>query len=699
MGALIGCTWRGSTGPLQADYPQASPIAELIRCKEIVSVFHMRMKKTHLINRQIHLDFHTSEAIEGVGSRFDETSFIEALRIGCVGTINLFGVCHHGWAYYDSKLGYKHPHLETNLLERQMAACETAGVRVVVYNTVRWNARVARLHPEWTVREKDGSSCNPLPHPDSSLPLYHWNMLCVNSPYIEAFVLPSTEEIMAYLKPSGMWMDITHAQVCYCRFCMDKARSLGLDPESEADMKTLASISKKDYREKVAEVVWGADPKATLFHNDAQLRREYESDTFRSHNEIESLPTGEWGYDHFPCNAAYFTQVEDSEVIGMTGKFHTSWGEFGGFKHANALRWEIARISSYGCLSCIGHQLHPTGEVDLDSFRLIGASYSELKQKEAWLRDSETAAEVAILITSEMLTESETGACKMLLEAQIPFAMVDPEMNWGPFRLLILPDELWLNAELADSIKSFQSNGGKVLASGFSGLDQEKQKFMVDLGVTFEGESPWDVEYVEALDNRLLESGIRDPFLVYDSGTVVSASGGEAIARTWQPYFNRTAGRFCGHREAPYEKPSGSLSAVLSERSGYISQQIFKSYNKWGMRLYRELVVGLSRRLLPDPILNVGLPSAGRSTVRWQPKEKRHVVHLSYATPIQRGEVGVIEDVVPLYNVEVSLRLEKSPHRVRLVPEGIDLDIEYKNGYAHFAVPRLEISQLVEVSH
>jgi hypothetical protein len=30
------------------------------------------------------------------------------------------------------------------------------------------------------------------------------------------------------------------------------------------------------------------------------------------------------------------------EVIGMTGKFHTQWGAFGGFKHPNALRYESA---------------------------------------------------------------------------------------------------------------------------------------------------------------------------------------------------------------------------------------------------------------------------------------------------------------------------------------------------------------------
>ena len=28
--------------------------------------------------------------------------------------------------------------------------------------------------------------------------------------------------------------------------------------------------------------------------------------------------------------------------LGMTGRFHTTWGEFGGYKHPNALRYECA---------------------------------------------------------------------------------------------------------------------------------------------------------------------------------------------------------------------------------------------------------------------------------------------------------------------------------------------------------------------
>jgi hypothetical protein len=54
--------------------------------------------------RQVHLDFHTSEKIEGIGSRFSVENFENALKIGHVNSITLFAKCHHGWMYYPSKV-------------------------------------------------------------------------------------------------------------------------------------------------------------------------------------------------------------------------------------------------------------------------------------------------------------------------------------------------------------------------------------------------------------------------------------------------------------------------------------------------------------------------------------------------------------------------------------------------------------------
>ena len=83
--------------------------------------------------RQVHLDFHTSEHIPGVGSRFSKTQFQEALRLGRVDWINIFAKCHHGWSYYPTTVGAMHPTLAIDLLGQRIEACHEMGVRAPIY--------------------------------------------------------------------------------------------------------------------------------------------------------------------------------------------------------------------------------------------------------------------------------------------------------------------------------------------------------------------------------------------------------------------------------------------------------------------------------------------------------------------------------------------------------------------------------------
>ena len=105
--------------------------------------------------RQVHLDFHTSEFIPGVGERFNKQQWQDALRTGHVNHINIFAKCHHSWSYYPTKIGITHPNLKFDLLGAEIAACHEIGVNCPIYYTVGWSAHDAEVHPEWCVRNKN----------------------------------------------------------------------------------------------------------------------------------------------------------------------------------------------------------------------------------------------------------------------------------------------------------------------------------------------------------------------------------------------------------------------------------------------------------------------------------------------------------------------------------------------------------------
>ena len=113
--------------------------------------------KHALSPRQVHLDFHTSPLMEGIGSQFSRENFQEALKLGHLTSITVFAKCHHGMCYYPTKIGIMHPHLDFDLLGEMLDAAHEIGVKAPIYITAGWSALDAEQHPEWRARRKDGS--------------------------------------------------------------------------------------------------------------------------------------------------------------------------------------------------------------------------------------------------------------------------------------------------------------------------------------------------------------------------------------------------------------------------------------------------------------------------------------------------------------------------------------------------------------
>ncbi len=150
-------------------------------------------------NRQVHLDFHTSELIPGVGERFDKAKWQAALRSGHVNHINIFAKCHHGWSYYPTQVGHTHPNLKIDLLGSQIAACHEIGVNCPIYFTVGWAAHDAETHPEWCARAQDGaylaSNWDFKAKPTDIKPHTSWKFLCAAaSGSYHAMILRQVEE-------------------------------------------------------------------------------------------------------------------------------------------------------------------------------------------------------------------------------------------------------------------------------------------------------------------------------------------------------------------------------------------------------------------------------------------------------------------------------------------------------------------------
>ena len=275
--------------------------------------------------RQIHQDFHTSPTIKGIGEAFDREEFKQALKTGHVDSVTVFSKCHHGYSYHPATAGEMHPGLKFDLLGAQLRACEEAGVRAPVYISAGLDERYAVKHPECLVKFTPDQ-----PHDFLNTAGYH--LLCFNTPYMDE-LLAQTREVVEKYRPEEIFFDICDIRPCYCNCCLASMREKGYDPHNGADVYEHGREVYYRAAERMREAVQSISPDTDVFFNAGRVpMNDRRFSSYDTHLELESLPTGGWGYDHFPMSALY-SRTLGKEYLGMTGKFHTTWGEFGGFKH------------------------------------------------------------------------------------------------------------------------------------------------------------------------------------------------------------------------------------------------------------------------------------------------------------------------------------------------------------------------------
>jgi len=180
---------------------------------------------------------------------------------------------------------------------------------------------------------------------------------------------------------------------------------------------------------------------------------------------------------------------------------------------------------------------------------------------------------------------------------------------------------------------------------------------------------------------------------------VTTREGTEVLADGVASYFNRTEERFCSHKHSPSSGKTVYPAITRKGRAIYFAHPIFTQYSENAPLWCRKLFSNALALLLPDPTVRVEGPSSLIVTVNEQAGEDRWVLHLLHYIPERRGRAfDVIEDVIPVYDIKVSVRVPRAVKSVALVPEKKTLGFEHKNDRAEFVVTVVAGHQMVELA-
>ncbi len=644
--------------------------------------------------RQIHLDFHTGPRIGDVGVDFDAREFARTMKRAHVDSVTVFAKCHHGHLYYDTQRAERHPGLkkELNLLEQQVEALHREKIRAPIYISILCDEYAADLHKDWISVQADGKYVGrgPLSNQGGG-----WQILDMSSPYQE-FLAEQTREILKKFKPvDGIFFDMTWDQPSVSKWAIESTIKEGLNPDVEADRNKHAHLVALHYMKRFKEMVLKSSANASVFFNGRPVSNLREEAPFQTQTEIESLPTGGWGYMFFPKNVR-FARNFPLPYMGMTARFHKSWADFGGIKPYAALEFETSQAIAHGARCSIGDQMHPRGTLDKAAYELIGKVYERVEQRGPWLKDAKPLAQIGVLVGQDHPTGQggrirvspvDEGVVRMLTQLKHQFDLVDRAADFQSYELIVLPDGVNVDDELARKLRTYLKQGGGLLATGTSGLTADGSKLtLTDLPIKPRGKSPFTTTYIR-FGKEIDDEVPPTDHVMYEPGVrVTPTSGATSLARVVEPYFERTWEHFSSHFQTPPGKLSRFAAVVQKGRIAYIAYPIFTAFAAHGNIPFRLLVKNVIERLLPEPLLRVKGPVAMETTVTRQPK--RTIVHLlQYSAERRTEKLDLIEDIVPVFDVPLSLKLAKAPKRVYLAPEKIAVPFEHLVGRVNVLVP------------
>ncbi len=134
-----------------------------------------------------------------------------------------------------------------------------------------------------------------------------------------------------------------------------------------------------------------------------------------------------------------------------------------------------------------------------------------------------------------------------------------------------------------------------------------------------------------------------------------------------------------------------------------------------GAVAYKDYAINALRALLGnDESIRTNLPSTARVSLMEQAGENRYVLHLLYTNTISRGaqahlspegfvrdsnRVEVIEDLLPLRDVEVTLALPRNVKSVTLEPQGKEITFSEANGRLTLEVSEFTCHQIVVLGY
>jgi len=614
------------------------------------------------MKRMLHFDFHTAAEIDDFGKNINPAEIAQMFKDANAEYINFFARCNKGFSYYPTKIGKKHPYLDFDLLGELIKECHARDIGITAYANGVLNHAVLIEHPEWCKQSKEGKEfvC------DVEKDFHFFRQGCFNTPYRE-HLMAEIKEMLSY-NPDGIFIDCLLPEKCYCPACRAKMAELGIDTDDDgAVFKYACDVLLELFAEIKSMIPEGK----RLFLNSYP----YEAIShFMTQAELECLPTDGWGYEYFLAQAPYYRNLSD-DALYMSGCFVDGWGDLGGKKEMASVENDIYDALVFGYSPAVSDHMHPRDGLDKEFYKELGKRYAFVKELEKWTEGTRIFAEVGVIrnkvthknIDSKMEDGAgDRGVARMLTELKICFDVINEDLEFSKYKLLILPDNIEITEKLSEKLEKFEGaviSSGKSIASGgiWSYID----------------------EYADDTNTHGFYKWGGKVYGMYDCGIRMKSKC--SVSEHVEPYFNREYFNNDFHFYVPPKDSAGYSAVAKCGKYAHIAFNVFGAYLEHGVVFHKQLVNELIDDLMGERMIRTTLPSTSRVSLA---TGKNNVLHVKVTFPEIRGTRGIIEEHVTVpagHTVEISGEYKK----VSALPDLCGVSTEYKNGKTVITLPEI----------
>ena len=651
-----------------------------------------------------HPDFHIPADVE-VGRGFDGDAYVRRLKSCGVDAVVFFAKCHYGHAYYPTDIGTRHPGLTQDMLGAVVDGCKRHEIGAIAYYSVFLDSAAVRLHPDWRLQATSNKT-------DAGFDSGNFSPLCVNSPYADELLLPQCREIVTRYPVDELFFDtMTGFQPCFCPACRE---GFGRDiPTTDTDPVWLEYVR------------WYSDCFADFFD---RVPREIHA----VRPDVAVIFNWKWGYtqpslppreiDRLAADLICTGEVASAQCryfagIGlpfdyMTGRFASGLGDWNSNTPESLKYTAAVTVANGGGFYLIDRQL-PDGSLEERAYDALRDTFTFIQQRRDVLVDSRHVPEIAVLDNFDTIMGPALeyfpsadlrvkrmapfqGLARMFMEHAGHYTALPAERLCqciDDYRLVIVPEQEYLDANTRRALIEFISRGGAVLYTQADNAGTIDLEMLALAGLDYHGQQSLPYSYI-ALDEPLL--------LPAHFAEVAPEDDVATLYAQRLPLNAGEGGKRFGHGYAPAGEHAAS-PAVTQRFVGagsiiYVAAPLFAAYFQTNLPQLARLACDLLNRALPDPLVRVDTAAQVELVLMRQADDLLiHLVNHSGRERLSGYYYPITAYMPELRDIPLSIKLRAPGMQVRLAPEDTALVTREDAGYAHVVVPNLQFMTTLRV--